>query len=144
MKDRLVLLCLFLAFAFFAVETRYMHAGIASVEPVAWIPVGASALGGLFCLLGMLGGKKLNQVLGFLMILLAGAGGYGFYVHHKGDFSTLDKAITSNLREDRLERALNDGDPADPPPDLAPLGLSGLCLISAITLIVQRKEPRVS
>lgn len=149
MKDRLILLFLLGAFIFLGIETRYLHQSIASIEPVAWIPVATAALGGLFCLMGMLGSKKMNQVLGILFILLSCSGLAGFYFHHKDDFDkgnylTAERVLKSTLRDDRAQRAMDGGDPADPPPDLAPLGYTGLCLIAAVTLMVTRKETRVS
>lgn len=150
MKDRILLLFLAGGFAFLCIETRYIHQGITAEQPVAWVPIIAGGFGALFCLLGMLGGKKMNQVLGLLMILVAMTGLVGFWFHHGGTFerqanlNEVTHLVSSELQKDRFQRIKDGGSTEDPPPDLAPLGYTGLGMIAAVTLLMNRKEKSVS
>lgn len=150
MKDRLLLLGIVAAFVFMGLEVRYLHAGITETEPVAWVPTVTAGLAIFICLLGLIGDKKMNKILGVILIVLSFTGLVGFYFHHGGsasetpDLTGIERVVTSDLRTDRLNRMMDGGEAADPPPDLAPLSFTGLCLLGAMVLMVQRKEPRVS
>lgn len=146
MKDRLILLGVMMAFVFLGVESRYLHGGMVESEPMAWVPTATAALAVIFCMLGLVGNKSMNKVLGVLFLVLSISGLVGFYFHHGGDFQTqadfdrLNTLVSSNLRADHLDLVIESPGAPDPPPHLAPLSYTGLCVLAALTLLVTRKD----
>ena len=146
MKDKLILLGIASAFVFLGIESRYLHGGITDAEPVAWIPTVTAILAVILCLLGLVGDRRMNKVLGTIFLVLSLSGLIGFYFHHGGDaentpqFDRMESLVSSNFRKDELDRSLENPMQLPPPPDLAPLSYTGLCVLAALTLMVARRE----
>ncbi|MDI9641181.1 hypothetical protein QPK87_05850 [Kamptonema cortianum] len=133
-KDRIVLFLLAAAFATLAVELKYFHAGIWQQKPVAWIPVVTTVLAFLACLVGMAADKKLSKFLGWVLVVCSLSGLGGVYFHTEGDFKKVEKVISSNYRQDFAEKMMKE-DLTPDRPLLAPLSLTGLCVLGAVVLL---------
>lgn len=118
-------------------EVRYLHRYAIFEEWWAWVPIVYGFVAALLCLAAMARAEWLRRVA--LVWLVAGAvfvGPMGFWKH-----SHEKPARAFERMAERIERANRKEDDPRPegPPLLAPLSLSGLALIGAISLWPPRR-----
>jgi hypothetical protein len=135
-KDKFILAIVTFGFLFLTIETRHSHAGAWTSVPTAYIAPIACALAFLIGLGGLVAQGKFANILGVLMILISGVGAAGVYFHTRGDFSQLERLLSSNYRQEKVLRSQDHlGGIFDERPLIAPLSISGLSLVAAICLI---------
>jgi hypothetical protein len=127
---------LLVGFAVLFIEVRYLHAGIVQMNPVAWAPIVSAGLGVLAALLGLFGGTRIAA--GVIFILISVSGVAGVYFHTKGDVEQIRKNVVSERRSDVLAWKMEGKN--EPPPALAPLAMTGLCLIGVVVALGERKK----
>ncbi len=140
-KDKFILLIIALGFLFLVAETRYAHAGVWMQEPKAYIPMITCGIGFVCCLAGLAAEKKLAMFLGWLLLILSLVGPLGVYFHTKGDFNQLQLMLTSNTRQERLDRSDGKyGGIFNERPLLAPMSISGLAMVAGISILGNRRR----
>lgn len=140
-NDKLILFFVATGFLFLLVETRYNHAGVWATHPTAYIPVVATGLGALLCLIGMVVGKKGATAIASLLVLCSVVGLLGVYYHTEGDVNRLQAMLTSNTREERVLRSQGElGGAFGERPLLAPMSITGLSLVGAICLFGTKRK----
>ncbi|MFM9873639.1 MAG: hypothetical protein ACKVQS_09275 [Fimbriimonadaceae bacterium] len=140
-KDKLVLLIVALGFLFLVAEARYAHAGIWMQEPKAYIPIVTCGIGFVCCLAGLAAEKRLATFLGWFLLALSSVGPLGVYFHTKGDLNQLQSMLTSNTRQERLDRSDGKlGGIFNERPLLAPMSISGLAMVAGISILGNRRR----
>lgn len=140
-KDKFVLFIVAMGFLFLVAETRYAHGGVWMQEPKAYIPVITCGIGFVCCLAGLAAGKKFATLLACCLFALGAVGPLGVYFHTKGDLNQLQSMLTSNTRQERLDRSDGKlGGIFNERPLLAPMSISGLAMVAGISVLGNRRR----
>ncbi len=144
-KERLILLLLCGGFLTLGIEVRYLHRDIVSDHWVGWIPIVLSALSAIGCLAAAFGGSGLRTTASIVFALgfLAGFGGVYYHTELKPEpfLRLVTETGSGGHSHDGHEGSGESSDvPAEEPPALAPLSLSGLCAVGFVLLRPSRNS----
>lgn len=150
-RRSLILLCVAGGMALVALEVRFLHRGILTEYPQAWIPIVFGVLSAVAALLGIANLRPLQIVSAIVLACGVPVGLIGVQIHTEGSIGPIMQMIgagstrTQSGQEEEGEEnehggESQGGDEEEEAPALAPLGLAGLGLIGALAAWPEKKK----